>query len=788
MKKHNKLPHSYDDLIHNAYGKPGRYGEGTLRPMEHLLANYYGAPLHPKQHQHHHSTNGKAVAMTLSCDDGEVLTQQKQLPQPNGLARQYSVSNEEYVVSGKRGRAVSISFSAHEGGVVQEYQLDVLQPTGSTQPATGETGQPTAEAPTNGSGQVQSSPAAARPAAAPPASANAPAPASQPDAASSEGDSNAAQPSEDDFVADLQAILTGQKVYDPNTGKTTDRAQQGRTQPGQTVPIPGTATPVGGDDTPRGGPDSGSGQDIFDRIAKSMSYANAYDLGDIELENRFAEFDKDYEADQAAKKIKPVSEARQAPAGPGAPAASAPAAARTGKPQAKEDTGSTEVGAADFIQDLDAIRGGYGRSAASPTPGRAAPDSLSQDYSHPQSYSRPFYDTGEHVIEGGGEYEGMLHLGPPPGVAFSYGEIIAMGDLFSTADDMINASPAELHRLKDLIDRSVSYYQGGKRDDSLDVSNKQWQDATNKRFLKLAEDNYEHFSPPAFFKYASGSSISHGTNQSAWQHYHQLAIQAAQEQFTRGVANTNQFFERALIINAFGDHFLTDAFAAGHLLNKDAMIADFKRNFLSGGNLTSAGEKFFETVAGYSWFTDPDVRSRFSDLETVDYPVCVWGWCLKWHPNIDTPYMFAKVLKGAAEEQPDAVGNLVVKALHDRLNKEGVQVINDAGDKPWLLKGDGHLQESQSLPIIIKAVQQSIDNINDRAIQASNLNYQPFFNKVWKYVPRPPESEQRRVSKLISDYTRPDSEDLMRAAAKLIHTELESFVDKLIDEKKLKPA
>ena len=52
-----------------------------------------------------------------------------------------------------------------------------------------------------------------------------------------------------------------------------------------------------------------------------------------------------------------------------------------------------------------------------------------------------------------------------------------------------------------------------------------------------------------------------------------------------------------LIINAFGDHFLTDAFTAGHLINKDEVLDHFKGKFFSGAKLTEAGNGFFERVA-----------------------------------------------------------------------------------------------------------------------------------------------------------------------------------------------
>jgi hypothetical protein len=117
--------------------------------------------------------------------------------------------------------------------------------------------------------------------------------------------------------------------------------------------------------------------------------------------------------------------------------------------------------------------------------------------SEQEPVSRPFYDTGEHVLAANGQYADMLRVGKGQAVRLSYGQIIAMGDLYDTVDDLLDADPAELNRLKTLIIRSTTYYEGKRANAKLDVSNEEWDDATQGRYLKLAEGNYEHFSPPS---------------------------------------------------------------------------------------------------------------------------------------------------------------------------------------------------------------------------------------------------------------------------------------------------
>ena len=503
-----------------------------------------------------------------------------------------------------------------------------------------------------------------------------------------------------------------------------------------------------------------------------MSLANAYDLGTVELENRFAEFDRQDDRKRkggnGAGTAPPAAQAAPAPA-PSAPAAPAPRMA-------------------DFMADLDAIR----------------------TQPPPQAISRPFYDTGEHVLAGNGLYAERLRAGKGQAVWLSYGQVIALGDLYDTVDDLMNADPAELNRLKTLVARSTAYYEGKRANRALDVSNDEWDAATQGRYLKLAEGNYEHFSPP-IVAMGGGVKTVHGDNRSQWEIYHRRAIQDAQDQALKQKQTGSPFFESALLINAFGDHFLTDAFASGHLINKEAMIARFKSAFFKGGDLSDAGEKFFERVADKAWVGK--VAEQFSKLETVDYPSVHVPWYLgvlpgllpiagrdlpvPIHPSINSASRFASVLKEAAKQQPERVGNLIVKALHDYLNEHGIEVTNNAGDGTWVAPGDGTLTVgtgaltpadlAKNLAIMRRAVQQSIDDINSPSILVSNLNFQPLFEGVWRHVPRLTAASQRQMTGLIADYTDPNSPRLVQAAADIVTEQLKSFIKLLIDEHKLKP-
>jgi hypothetical protein len=734
---------SFDELMKNRYG---RTSPGILRDLtqvDALIANYYGKPA--ARRRRGKKPEQPARVLSLSVDDGETLLQVPPGTQFEEYVVQSSIAEamfEEYVVPGvafswqSSYEETAAAEPAEDSAPFQEYLVDVRQPL--EQAPDQDRGQAPAPAP---SPTAPSSPAPApdqgdgRQGQAP----------GEPISATG-ADSRPAQATEDDFLADIKSILSGQKLYDP------DKGMVAKEPPSASQPVSDQQVRP---ELPA--PDAENSQAIFDRIAQSMQYANAYDLGTVELENRFSEFDRVHDMQQKA------SERKKTPK-PATPAAG-PAPAPT-------------VGSKDFIEDLDSIRQQYDAGSA--------PQEMAAAESN--EYSRPFYDTGEHVQTGGDLYADHLRVGKSPGVLFSYGQIIAMADLFETVDQMMAADVGDLKRTKALIERSTAYYESNKAGSVRDVSSEEWEQATGGRYLKLAENNYEHFSPNFLFKdeAIARAANRHGDNKSAWEHYHRRAIEEAQKMFiAQGGSNTSLFLEWPLIINAFGDHFLTDAFAAGHLINKEVMIRLFKSNFYNGTSLKPEGEAFFKKVASAA-FKGP-VKKKFSALETSDYPVCAWGWCFKWHPNINSPDRFSKVLIGAAEQEPDRIANFAVKAMHDRLNHDGIEVSNQAGDGRWQLTGDTTLN-AKNLGIIHKAVQQSVDNINDPSIFAGNLDFAAYFAKVWKHVPQPTDASLRRLENLMREYTRPDSDALVTAAADIIYKEVDALIKALLDAKKLKPA
>ena len=188
----------------------------------------------------------------------------------------------------------------------------------------------------------------------------------------------------------------------------------------------------------------------------------------------------------------------------------------------------------------------------------------------------------------------------------------------------------------------------------------------------------EKYTKGEYLKLASKND-SHfaGENRKAWLKLHVEALDLAMQ-----AGADDKLYDQALFIDAAGGHFLTDAFSAGHQFEK---------------------AKVFNAVL-------IDVQKHF--IET------------------DNKQMQAYVaIAGAAD--PGNIANLVVKAIHDKMNLEGFDVENGKGMK-WKTFGDGNLQRSpETQRIAALAVFESRQQI----ITAHKTKTRPVIEDVMDFIP-----------------------------------------------------
>lgn len=353
------------------------------------------------------------------------------------------------------------------------------------------------------------------------------------------------------------------------------------------------------------------------------------------------------------------------------------------------------------------------------------------------------------------------------GVVLDYGVGIAMGDLFESPEEMAKASPKELKELARLIKQEQTT--------GVLVTTKQWQDATGGRFLKLAEKNVPHFAPQDAARVKPSAAGAAGPNHKReWERLHLAALAASQ-------AGDR---DRALMTNSFADHFLTDAFSAGHLISKPDVMEQFKSQLkldAKGEEFTADSKKFFDAVAADA-FTG-GVKTEFSKYETYE------AYSMGWHPNIDSASRFSALLQGIHKEEPDLVANAVAKGTHDRLNTlpGGLPVENAKGDPPWNLSGDNTLN-ADTLKVVRKAVAQSQMNVISAYNMVGPIDVNGMFSRVWDYTPRPSAAGLKVLVEQVKKGTDIASSDLRQAVVNLIKSNYLLLITELVRRKKLRKA
>jgi hypothetical protein len=365
------------------------------------------------------------------------------------------------------------------------------------------------------------------------------------------------------------------------------------------------------------------------------------------------------------------------------------------------------------------------------------------------------------------------------GAPLEYGEVIAMGDFYESIADLLAAPEAELKELSRLIklEKEGKGVPEAQRD-------AQWNAVTHGRYGKLALKNEKHFAPSnAAFAPVSGKST--GDHKTEWEANHKAAVESSQ-------AGDK---DKALATNAFADHFLTDAFSAGHIFNKRDAMEKFEGNLprTPAGKFTAPSEAFFDGIAT-SAFTGP-VKTAFSKFKTVAcYSIFAKGHpevpCdpFSVHADIDSVGVFSKLLQGIHMTRPDLMESAVAKSVHDKLNNlpGGLPVENNMGDK-WPLSGDKTLN-AQTTAVAKKAVAQSQMNVLSSFKIAGPMDFPGLFKKVWDYVPRPQKgTPEATVKDLVTTGTDPAKPGITGTVVKLIQDNFADIITELRSMGKLMP-
>ena len=198
------------------------------------------------------------------------------------------------------------------------------------------------------------------------------------------------------------------------------------------------------------------------------------------------------------------------------------------------------------------------------------------------------------------------------------------------------------------------------------------------RYLTLAAANDDHFAAPGRSDAATGSGFDSAL--SAYRHLHQVALDEAAVLAQRGAD-----ISKAMAREAAAQHYLTDAFAAGHLRTPVASIRRYWKQRHPG-----FWEHLQRKVAA-----DTAEALREASLAMRMLP---------------GGFVFRRThseLSRRTSQYPElSVGDLVARAFHDWDNVHGL-VVEGGG----MVYGDGHLDEGVTRDLVLAAARAGIDDV-----------------------------------------------------------------------------
>lgn len=367
------------------------------------------------------------------------------------------------------------------------------------------------------------------------------------------------------------------------------------------------------------------------------------------------------------------------------------------------------------------------------------------------------FDSFEHVKVGerAGPEAVRLH-----GEAVTAGELNALGDFFGSAEEILSAPKERFLHVLGLVRRQVR--------DTAPMNTAECDAATGGAYLTLAMDNDAHFAP-SDPRILPSVGAAPATNIATWEAGFRRAAAFAREAgaMQPGDPGHAEKVTEALVHAGFADHFLTDAFAAGHLFNKeDLMVA--QRDLLDhvGDGLFTTDEWFFDGVA--------------AEVIAKERAVCA-EYAISWLAGgpLDDVDALGTVLETTYDERPEVILNALVHHAHDQLNAGGVEVSSAAQDEKWLLMGD---RSSESVTEDAASDALAVPRAAIRALLAGGeVDIDATVFEVHRHIPHPTAAGMQRLHEVMAGATDPEV-GMMHALSEEIVHHIRDVLDALVKE------
>jgi outer membrane protein OmpA-like peptidoglycan-associated protein len=339
----------------------------------------------------------------------------------------------------------------------------------------------------------------------------------------------------------------------------------------------------------------------------------------------------------------------------------------------------------------EAAAGALLRARGGPSPSTAGPPAGLSWSASGQVHTVQRFSGYEH--ESLGDVTGaVIDLGG--GITLTWGQVVAIaGDEIGSVEDLQQMVQTEAGRRQ--IRAALEHDEVRKPITSaLPAATDDERKKQKETYIDLAMRNVSHF--------AAG-----GTALDTWRSHHARALQAA---LSAGLSGNAADFEQAQLLEAFGQHFLTDMFSGGHVRTPRKEIMDFHAALAPTmaaafvANLRQRIEDYLVSQIMLQIGTGigppsmqappllgvPSIRGDFSQGKARE----------EVHATVDAELTKALAqvggMPGLSEKFGLALAGAVSGALHDRDGRQGVIVSSEDHPQPWLAKGDSRLDESPS--------------------------------------------------------------------------------------------
>ncbi|MDQ0850563.1 outer membrane protein OmpA-like peptidoglycan-associated protein [Arthrobacter sp. B3I9] len=307
------------------------------------------------------------------------------------------------------------------------------------------------------------------------------------------------------------------------------------------------------------------------------------------------------------------------------------------------------------------------------------------------------------------------------GVSLTYGQIVALaGDEFGTLEELMSATKTDEGRamIRAHLERASI---AGTAGPLLPAPTADQRAQAKSQYIALAMNNAPHF--------AGG-----GTAVATWLEKHTAAVDLALQS---GITRTDGLMDQAYLTEAFGDHFLTDAFSSGHIRVPRQEIEAYYVNQFAPMVFRSLLDNLRERLVD-EIYDQVDAQTSLDELAYVGGLPIGLGLRAEFKRRIraEVNSQIAQGLEKAGGRGPvvimfgQALAGIICGAMHDAENRNGLKVVSNMDADPWVAYGDSDLDKNpQHRAYVEEAVRTAVADL-DKARSIGLDEGQALFNLV----------------------------------------------------------